>query len=55
MPDDPQGEYDTPEGLATVSIEEIFEADSIERRPEDSIVIVDGEARYDPFAEKVDD
>ncbi|GAB3685336.1 hypothetical protein GCM10028857_15670 [Salinarchaeum chitinilyticum] len=44
-------EYDDPEDLPPVTFGEIFDSESIERYPEKRIVIVDGEARLDPFAE----
>ncbi|GAB3687609.1 hypothetical protein GCM10028857_20860 [Salinarchaeum chitinilyticum] len=42
---------DEPDALPAVTVEEIFEAETIERHPEASIVIVDGEPRYDPYGE----
>lgn len=42
--------YD-PDGLPDVTIEELFDAETIGRHPEAEIVVVDGEPRYDPYAE----
>ncbi|WP_248516695.1 hypothetical protein [Salinarchaeum laminariae] len=40
-----------PDDLPVVTIEELFDAETIERYPEAAIVVVDGEPRYDPYAE----
>lgn len=41
---------DDSDDLPDVTIEEIFDAETIERHPEASIVVVNGEPRYDPTA-----